>query len=75
MGGWGDGGVKERLASAATSCQPLASDASMLMQYVPPGRFCRARSPADRRNERFTPDTLGQTFCSRQTRLMVSQKP
>lgn len=55
MEGWGK---KERLASAATRCgQPLASDASMLMQYVPPGRFCRARGPADRRNERFTPDT------------------
>lgn len=76
MGVISDGGMEERVVSAATrSCQPLPSDVSMLMQSVPRGTLCTAAIPADLRKERFTRDTSGQTVSSRQTRLMISQKP
>lgn len=76
VGDISDGGMEERVVSVAMrSCQSLPSDASMLMQYVPRGTFCTAPIPAALRKERFTHDTSGQAFSSRQTRLMISQKP
>lgn len=74
----GDGGWRDIEAVARTaamrSCHPPPCDVSMLMQYAPFGTFCKGLSPADVQNERFTHDTLGQTFSSQQPRLMISQK-
>lgn len=70
--GWRDIGTAAS-TEAMGVCHPPLCDVSMLMQNVPRGT-AKGRSPADIHNERFAHDTLGQTFSSQQSRLMISQK-
>lgn len=73
----GDGGGRDTGAAASTAamgvCHLLLCDVAMLMQNVPCGT-AKGLSPADSQNERFAHDTLGQTFSSQQSRLMILQK-
>lgn len=72
----GDGGWSNIEAAASTAAMgvhhPPLCDVSMFMQTVPCGT-AKALSPADLQNE-IAHDTLGQTFSSQQSRLMISQK-
>lgn len=71
-GEWRDTGAAASIAAMGV-CHPPPCDVAMLMQNVPCGT-AKGLSPADLQNERCAHDTLGQTFSSQQSRLMISQK-